>query len=55
MVVLVTQSMLHTPLLEALIAKDNNEEVWYVDMETTNYMLDNRFVFTNFKEVTKGT
>lgn len=55
MVVLVAQSMLHTPLSEASIAKDNNEEIWYVDVKTTNHMLDNRFVFTNFKEVTKGT
>jgi hypothetical protein len=30
--------MLHTPLSKALIAKDNNEEVLYTDVETTNHM-----------------
>lgn len=54
-VALVTQSMLQAPLSEALLAKDNNEEVWYADAGATEHMSDNRAAFINFKEIPKGT
>lgn len=53
-VALVTQSMLCTPFLKALLAKDNNKEIWYADAGTTEHMLDNRAAFVNFKEVAKA-
>lgn len=54
-VALVTQSMLRTLLSEALLAKDNSEEVWYADAGATEHMSDNRAAFINFKEIPKGT
>ena len=51
---LVTQSVIHTPLSEALLAKDNAEEIWYADAGATEHMSDNRAAFINFKEIPKG-
>ena len=52
---LVTQSMIRTPLSEAFLAQNNNEEVWYADAGATEHMSDNRATFINFQEIPKGT
>ena len=52
---LVTQSFLHIPLSEALIARDYGEEIWYADAGAIEHMSDNRAAFINFQEIPKGT
>ena len=54
-VALVSQSMIQSPLSEALLTQHNHQEVWYADAGATEHMSDNRDAFINFQAIPKGT